>query len=313
MGGIMKRTIAIAIPTFNRGKILEENLNKMLPFLSFHSIPVYISDDSNNELTYDMVMKLQVEYPNIIYTRNVVNLGHDKNCLKTLMLPTEDYIWYLGDSQIISKGYLGKVLELLEYDYSFIVGSSEGRVIDVDSREYNNGLDFFEDLAWHATLTGVTIYKREILNFANYEKYYDSNFIQLGIILEEMIDIRTTLYYLNEPIIVKNSNKEISYWSTKVFSVFAKDWTTFILSLPNYYEHNKKISVIKSHSIHTNIFGHDNFVNYRKKGIFDLNEYIKYHKFIRLTSSIKMSEVFLILVIPRWLYKFKDFVRRQKE
>ena len=82
---------------------------------------------------------------------------------------------------------------------------------------YSNYSEFFVDLAWHATLTGVTIYNRTILEQNLNEKYFNTNFIQLGILLDLIIDTDKPLCWLNNQFVALNLRKKSSYWENDVF------------------------------------------------------------------------------------------------
>src|SRR5690242_16353532 len=110
----MKSKIAIAIPTYNRAEILKYNLLQIIDELIFYKIPVYISDDSNNDNTKIVIEELQIKYNLIFYYKNEISLGHDKNCLQTIFLPNEKYVWYLGDSMIIKNGAFKKILDIID-------------------------------------------------------------------------------------------------------------------------------------------------------------------------------------------------------
>ena len=295
----MNEKLAISIPTYNRPFILKENLTLMMPEIKRLDIPVYISDDSSNDDTYLIVSDLKKEYENIFYSKNEPALGHDKNCLKTLSIPNSDYIWYLGDSQIINDGGIKRILNIIESNsYDFLVVSSKNRYSNIPNKEYFECNEFFCELSWHATLTGVTIYRKDILFQSNYNKYFNSNFIQLGIILEEFIKNKNGLYWINEELIYPNKNKGESYWRDNIFKVFAEDWSTFILSLPSIYSQQNKIRVIKSHSINTRLFSLKSLILLRKSGILNRETYSKYNKSIKLASQVNTTLVFLISIMP---------------
>ena len=56
----MNSQLSISIPTFNRPKILESNLNILIPQAETYSVPIYISDDSSNNET-KMIIKKALE------------------------------------------------------------------------------------------------------------------------------------------------------------------------------------------------------------------------------------------------------------
>jgi hypothetical protein len=296
--------LAIAIPTYNRCEILKENLLYMLDEIRKYNIPIYISDDSDNDLTKNMITELKKDYGYIYYFKNKPSLGHDRNCLYTLSLPDEEYIWYLGDSIRVKNGKIKDILEKITTNcYDLILVNSFERDFNISSKEYFSHSKFFVELAWHATLTGVTIYRKDLLNEIDFKKYLDTNFIQLGIILERALDIKNGILWINEGCISSNKKKK-SYWSENIFEVFAKDWSDFILSLPEQYLYKDKLRVIQKHSDHTGIFKLKSYLMYRAEGILNFKSYIKYIKSLKLASSLNILNVFFLLLIPSFILKF---------
>ena len=297
---MVNNKLAVAIPTYNRHSILRENLLHMLPELSKYNIAVYISDDSDNNNTRDMISELKLKYDKIYYHKNNPSLGHDNNCLRTLGIPNEEYIWYLGDSEIIKDNGIKLILDLLKKNtFDFILLNADNRSVDINSHHYLDASSFFVDLAWHATLTGATIYRKEILFNKKYDKYVGSNFIQLGIILEELLDSTDGLYWLNNKLIYVNKNKAESYWTKEIFKVFAEDWFDFVNSLPEEYLDKDKMKVLKSHSNHTDIFKFRRYITLRKENILNLKSYFKFYGKLKYTTSLHVYTVFLIALLPR--------------
>ncbi|ETA80735.1 glycosyltransferase family 2 protein [Youngiibacter fragilis] len=296
--------LAIAIPTYNRHQILRENLELMLPEIIEHGIKVYISDDSSDDLTKEMVSELMRIYPNIEYTRNEHRLGHDRNCISTLGKPGQTYVWYLGDSQIICPGGIKRVLEVIgEKPYDFIAVNSLHRCISTPSKVYTDANEFFVDLAWHTTLTGATIYRTGKLFTKDYDRYLGSNFMQLGILLQELLDSSTGICWLNENLIYGNEKKGGSYWNSQVFKVFAEDWVDFIYSLPEGYTHDNKVKVMKSHSDNTGLFNERSYLAYRLSDRLDLKSYYKYYGKLKYATSLDIFDVFKIAITPKLLVK----------
>jgi hypothetical protein len=296
--------LAIAIPTYNRHLILKENLELMLPEIMEFGIQIYISDDSSNDHTKEMISKLIEIYPNIVYMRNEPKLGHDRNCMSTLRMPAEEYVWYLGDSQIISPGGIKRVLEVIESNtFDFIAVNSLHRCIRIPSREYKDANSFFVDLAWHTTLTGATIYRKEKLFGTTYDRYLGSNFMQLGILLQELLVSRNGICWLNENLIYGNEKKGGSYWNKQVFKVFAEDWVDFISSLPDGYSHENKVTVMKSHSDNTGLFNERSYMAYRISGKLDMKAYLKYYSKLKYATSFDIFNVLLLALTPRLIVK----------
>ncbi|WP_313127202.1 glycosyltransferase [Proteiniclasticum ruminis] len=295
--------LSIAIPTYKRHEILYENLCTMIPYLEKYSIAVYISDDSTDDNTLKALTPLFERYPLILYSKNEKNLGHDRNCIKTLSLPDTEYIWYLGDSQIIEQKYFSNVLDNLDkYNPDFYVVNAKERCNPIPSKIYSNKEEFFVDLSWHATLTGATIYRRTSIDLSEARKFIGSNFIQLGILLESNSFGIRSLFWDDRPLIYMNQNKRDSYWTKSVFNVFAKDWCVFVLSLSN-YTYDDKLKVIKSHSVHTGIFAYHQLKAYRKEKVLTLITYMKYRKYLKYCTSVPLWVMFFVSIMPTVLIK----------
>jgi glycosyltransferase involved in cell wall biosynthesis len=157
--------LAIAIPTYNRAAILRENILLMLGEIRRFSIPVYISDDSTNNETEIVFQEIKKVYEYIYYYKNSPSLGHDKNCLRTIGLPSEDYVWYLGDSNIIKPFGIEKILNIINNnDFDFVSVNVSTRELDLSDKLITDGNQLLFDLGWHLTMTSATIYSKRIHN-----------------------------------------------------------------------------------------------------------------------------------------------------
>lgn len=305
---VQNSSLAITIPTYNRADILKQNLLYMLEEIKKFHIPIYISDDSTNDETKNMISDLKKEYPYIYYVKNEPSLGHDKNCFRTLNLPKEDYIWYLGDSIFIEHGGLNYVIEHAQTKkYDFIIANRNNINSSMPSKLFSDPKVVFMELSWYLTLTGATIYKKEILENFHIRNNY-KNFPQTAIILYTIYK-KCSLFYEKNALILSNQNK-VSYWRNNLLEVFAKDWFNFINSLPSFYTNHEKNQVIKSHSLHTGILGVDSLMESKKQGHFNVKEYIKFYKYINASSHEKPLMIILLAYMP---YGMLVFLKRLKQ
>lgn len=298
----MKR-LAIAIPTYNRVDIIKENLDEMLEEIIKHNLNVYISDDSSNTHTFELIQNLKKIYPNFIYEHNYPSLGHDGNCYKTLSMPNEDYIWYLGDSMCINKGDITKLvleLEQSSIDIDFYITNASNRNINLPTKLYYDTKEVLNDIAWHLTLTGCCIYKRDKIIL---KKNIVKNFPQTQLVLEQIVrDCK--LKFLHDVMIHPNSSKGSSYWCNTVFDVFGTDWANLIDSTQGsnltFTERNR---IIKSHSLKTGIFGYKNMLKMRMNGNYDLEFYLKNRNLVNLVSHLNTIQLIIIAMLPVSLLK----------
>lgn len=256
------KTLVIGIPTYNRCIILEENLREMLPLLNKYNVHIYVYDDSPNDDTKNMIAAINKDCDQqmIYYHKNIPRLGHDKNCIKVLENTPGDYIWYLGDSFIISEEGFNKVKNLIdnEENDAIILTSNLKRTKLFPSKKYLSSNDFYREISWHATLTDVTIYNKNMINdiFSKikFDKYINSNFMQLAILLEGINKNNITITYLNNAVITLNKKRKGSYWLKNSITTFCVDWYDFNMNLPLEYTIEDKKVAIANHDKYTRIF-----------------------------------------------------------
>jgi abequosyltransferase len=295
-------TLAISIPTYNRASILKENISLMLEEIKTFSIPIYISDDSTNNETQLIVKELLEIYPNITYYKNNPSLGHDKNCIKTLSIPRENYTWYLGDSVIIKKGGIERILShISNYLPDFIAVNSDNRDLEIASKLYTDRNKLLEELAWHLTMTSATIYSKSVIDqikISDPSEY--RNFPQTAIIFEKFAESKCSLFWENLKLIYNNSKKN-SYWQKGVFQVFLTDWPNIINKLDSSYSKESKTKAIISHSKSTKLFSFNNLIKYKAYGFFSWKDYLKYFKILKFHSNTNIYIILIILLIPKFV------------
>jgi glycosyltransferase involved in cell wall biosynthesis len=115
MQSLNKMVLSICIPTYNRAKyldnclfsILNSNFSKNLPF------EICISDNNSDDLTNSIVLKYQSILP-IVYSRNEQNIGMAPNFLKVVSMATGQFVWMIGDDDLIVKNSIGELFSLFD-------------------------------------------------------------------------------------------------------------------------------------------------------------------------------------------------------
>ncbi|MDF2553888.1 MAG: glycosyl transferase family 2 [Chryseobacterium sp.] len=297
--GKSENKLAIAIPTYNRAFILDENLRYIIKEIKKYKIPIYISDDSNNDDTEKIINIIKSEYPFIYYFKNDKSLGHDKNCLYTMSLPKEDYIWYLGDSMMIVEGALTKIMEIIDNrKYDFLTLNAVGRSLSVKSKEYHNPHTIMDEIGWHLTLTGSTIYKKSSLNLNNLNLEKCENFPQLALVLKDFRN--KELFWLNDKLIVSNAKKK-SYWQNNILKVFIDDYHKTL----EYVFGNKpqNLEWVFQHMDKSQLFSYFQLLKLRTVGSLDKNNRLKYRNVLGKLTFSKRLFIFFIFMIPDFFLK----------
>ena len=109
--------LSICIPTFNRLKYLCELLPTIIAEVAEANrvearVELLVSDNASTDGT-EAYVRGHV-HPWLVYRRNPTNIGCDRNLLACVAHARGDYVWLLGDDDLLESGGLARVLDALE-------------------------------------------------------------------------------------------------------------------------------------------------------------------------------------------------------
>ncbi len=117
--------LSICIPTYNRAKHLSNCLesiiaNKLKSKIDFE---LCISDNCSTDETSEIISKAKQDLP-IKYQKNEKNLGVARNVLKVVEMANSDFVWLIGDDDLLVPNAIEEVISLIEthpmVDYFYI-------------------------------------------------------------------------------------------------------------------------------------------------------------------------------------------------
>lgn len=293
---------AISIPTRNRNEFLKSGIISQLFKMKELNVGIYIFDNSDDDLTKDLISPYLKEYNNLFYSKNKKILTYGENTSQAFLIPDAEYLLVMSDSLILDINYLNEIIEILKNKNPDFLILNNGRVKEQQNKEYTNKLEFFKELTWHCTLIGSTIFNSDLIKIAKekdiFPKYKKSDFIQLGVLFESL-NYKKEIYgiFLSKLLLKGNSLKKTSYWRKNTFDVFGYKWIQFIENLPTDYEEYKK-EVILSHGIKSGLFNLRGFLILRIEKIFGINEHKKYRNIFYKITNINSINLFIISIIP---------------
>lgn len=113
----MPRTVlTIAIPTYNRLEKLDACLNSIVLAARDEDVPkfkVIVSDNSPHLQTHSVISKYQKNNSNIFFFKNVTNLGFCWNFVKLSLMSNSDYIWFIGDDDLVLEDGIHKIISAI--------------------------------------------------------------------------------------------------------------------------------------------------------------------------------------------------------
>jgi glycosyltransferase involved in cell wall biosynthesis len=203
---------------------------------TWNDVEICISDDCSTDDTTVQIenLKKTYRYP-IVYSRNEVNAGYDRNYRKSIELASGEYCLVIGNDDSL---YNESVLEFLEKflrenDYpeigfcNYVEQSDPATVIQRAHRTAVLGTGNGAALKNYSNFSfvGGVVYKREAFEKYNTDKFDGSVFAQmyLGVL---MIAKNCRLFSVHEPMILKDLRIE-GKMSNNYRETLAKSWKNF--------------------------------------------------------------------------------------
>jgi len=106
--------LSICIPTWNRSARLCTQLLGLVPHLS-DRVEIVVVDNGSSDDTLDAAARIAADHPaaRISLWTNEANLGADVNYLRALELGAGEWLWLVGDDEIIDASKLAEFIEKL--------------------------------------------------------------------------------------------------------------------------------------------------------------------------------------------------------
>lgn len=108
--------LTIGLPTYNRAKCIERQLNDIIKQSSnlTNIIEILISDNASTDDSYRTIEKIAKTATNIKYYRQEKNIGMAANFSFLANKASGKYYWCIGDDDILRPGTIGFVVKILE-------------------------------------------------------------------------------------------------------------------------------------------------------------------------------------------------------
>jgi glycosyltransferase involved in cell wall biosynthesis len=110
--------LSICIPTRNRAKYLREILTTFAHQvqeggISGEELAFYVSDNASEDETPEVFREFARKVPEASYSRNPVNIGGDGNNIHVRTLAKGEYLWVLGDDELVCDKAVAAALRLI--------------------------------------------------------------------------------------------------------------------------------------------------------------------------------------------------------
>jgi glycosyltransferase involved in cell wall biosynthesis len=109
----METILSVAIPTFNRVDKLKKCLESLLAEIAGKPVELLVSDNASQDGTQAYMEEICREHPEVTYIRNSENVGPDRNFLNCYNRASGEYVYLLGDDDVLLPGAMDAILETL--------------------------------------------------------------------------------------------------------------------------------------------------------------------------------------------------------
>lgn len=234
------KKITIAIPTYNRHKYLDKSLASLLISINNLSyekkirVLVCIFDNSEGEESYNVVNKY-VDSISLIYKKNHINIGSDKNIIQCFKECQTDYLAIISDDDFTAPDYFKYIFDSIDRGNDLIFLRSYGLVGNNDliiniflGRNYiYNSID---ELIIHRNIQigflSTTIYKVSNLDLSYIENALGTNLIQVAACIS-VIRSGNKFEYIDRALIGVTRNNSGGY---SPIIVFIKNFSEMLCS-----------------------------------------------------------------------------------
>jgi glycosyltransferase involved in cell wall biosynthesis len=190
-------TLTIAIPTFNpKPEHLREALESIVrETQNASNIEVVIADNGSDSSAAGFLGEYASLYPQFRFVRHEHNLGFDRNVLRLLDNVDSEFVWFLGDDDLILPGSVASILGVIEENPNaevllspafFFRETSEIDLEHVDSRSgvvEKVGKDFVRLSEYTAAALSTFCISTTAMRSADVEFAVGSNWIHFAVML----------------------------------------------------------------------------------------------------------------------------------
>ena len=313
---IIKRDImllAIAIPTYQRPELLLKTLRSVCHQITGRTdVGVYIYDDSDGRENSRSIDVARCEFPLafIEYSINEKNLGIDENIKRCLDSTSAEYVWLLGEDDLLTDGAIPRTLEAIQkYRPAFIFENyiyaddqhrrfSNSAVLQEGRGTYLQGFnDFISDYAWAIGFIGGCVVRAADWRRQRLGAFVGTYYSHVGGIIGACLDLEIVVI---GDIQVLNRAEDIGTftWSSRTFEVYFSFYE--VLRNSRLSERPQLLnSALRSAARLFNVYSLVWLGAKRADGVYNIEIYRGYYRSSLKRSWLWKAVALLISLLPR--------------
>lgn len=176
------KKLGVVLPTYNRCKYAKEGVDILLPQLLRNrgEVCLLITDNASPDETEQQLKPYAEKYPELItYVKQKENIGPHANFYYGIKHIDSEYVYLLGDDDLVSPNFVQIILHLLEYNpkvgmihFNYLEGQSDLKRIKVHKtsvtdyslcKHYQDGKLFVEDVLISPSFMSSDVFRKECM------------------------------------------------------------------------------------------------------------------------------------------------------
>lgn len=244
--------LTIAIPTYNRAKFLERCLNSIVDQIKGQEslIELIVSDNCSTDNTHEVIERIILKGIPIQYIKNVENKGADFNIAQCYIMAQGKYVVAFGDDDIIVKGGLQKILEILssgDYGVVHLKNSVIGKTVyeydktsSINYTIYDNSSKFLKKVNYYVSFISGNVVNRKYFDEKILTPYYGTYLIQVPYILESILSAKQNIY-VDDILLLAEPDNSGGY---NLFEVFGPNFINILEDVEVRFKRNEIKDII---------------------------------------------------------------------
>ena len=184
---------SFSIPVYNGEATIKETVLSILKECD-DSCEILVMDNASTDNTGRIVKELAIKNQKIRYQRNETNLGYDRNFHCCFKYAKGDYVWLIGDDDVLRPGALSYVKQVIKKNQNvgfiyvnYAMVSRETNKINkerdleiYDDQLFDNGIAALRTLKEYPNFISSMVFLREAWMSLNHQEYFGTLYIQLS-------------------------------------------------------------------------------------------------------------------------------------
>jgi abequosyltransferase len=159
--------LSICIPSYNRGKLLSDLLDRIADDLSGELqdlVEVVVTDNASPYATPAVIERHRTRIAQLTYVRHAENIGPDRNFLASVAAAKGQYCWLMGDDDMLEPGSVSRIVQIL-HEQPGLCGLSMDRYARSFDLQTRLSEDVFADFAGTTLLNGAEEVFQRIVDY----------------------------------------------------------------------------------------------------------------------------------------------------